>query len=80
MTGDSNDETNFLHKLLLTGKQVLRLHKAFANDSSASINVSNCIIFKFQLSKLGGVIPVIPTFGNILWSVVKRVIDIFRSF
>ena len=80
MTGDSNDETNFLHKLLLTGKQVLRLRKAFASDSSANINVSNCIIFKFQLSKSGGVIPVILTFGNILWSVVKRVIDIFRSF
>ena len=68
MTGDSNYETNFLHKLLLTGKQVLRLCKAFANDSSANINFS------------GGVIPVVPTFGNILWSVVKRVIDIFRSF
>ena len=74
MTGDSNDENNFLHKLLLTVKQVLRLRKAFANDSSANINFS-----KNQLSK-SGVIPVIPTFGNILWSVVKRVIDIFRSF
>ena len=75
MTGDSNDETNFLHKVLLTGKQVLRLCKAFANDSSANINFS-----KNHLSKSGGVVPVIPTFGNILWSVVKRVIDIFRSF
>ena len=75
MTGDSNDENNFLHKLLLTVKQVLRLRKAFANDSSANINFS-----KNRLSKSGGVIPVTPTFGNILWSVVKRVIDIFRSF
>ena len=75
MTGDSNDGTNFLHKVLLTGKQVLRLCKAFANDSSANINFS-----KNHLSESGGVVPVIPTFGNILWSLVKRVIDIFRSF
>ena len=32
--GDSNDKTNFPHKLLLTDKQVWRLWKAFANDSS----------------------------------------------
>ena len=30
--GDSNDETNFPHKLLLTDAQVSRLRKAFAHD------------------------------------------------
>ena len=35
--GDSNDENNFPHQLLLTNTQVSRLRKAFANDSSASI-------------------------------------------
>ena len=30
---NSNDETNFAHKLLLTGAQVLRLPNVFANDS-----------------------------------------------
>ena len=30
---NSNDETNFAHKLLLTGAQVLRLPNEFANDS-----------------------------------------------
>ena len=30
---NSNDETNFTHKLLLTGAQVLRLPNVFANDS-----------------------------------------------
>ena len=35
--GDSNDENNFPHKLLLTNTQVSRLRKAFANDSSANI-------------------------------------------
>ena len=34
---DSNDENNFSYKLLLTNKQVSRLHKAFANNSSANI-------------------------------------------
>ena len=29
--GDSNDESNFLHKLLLTNAQVSMLRKAFAN-------------------------------------------------
>ena len=32
--GDSNDKTNFPHKLLFTDKQVWRLWKAFANDST----------------------------------------------
>ena len=36
--GDSNDENNFPHKLLLTNTQVSRLHKAlFSNNSSRNI-------------------------------------------
>ena len=35
---DSNDESNFLHELLLTNTQVLKLCKAFTNNSSANIN------------------------------------------
>ena len=35
--GDPNDENNFRHKLLLTNTQVLKLRKAFANNSSANI-------------------------------------------
>ena len=38
VVGVSNDETNFPHKLLLTDTQVLRLHKAFANNSSTNKN------------------------------------------
>ena len=30
--GNSNDETNFPHELLLTNRQVTNLHKAFANN------------------------------------------------
>ena len=36
---NSNYETNFLHKLLLTNTQFLRLCKAFVNGSSANIKL-----------------------------------------
>ena len=48
MAGDSNDGTNFPHKLLLTNTQVSRLCKAFTNNSSASVKLS-----KTQLNKIG---------------------------
>ena len=40
IVGDSNDENNFPHKLLLTNKQVSKLCKAFANYSLADIKLS----------------------------------------
>ena len=40
IVGDSVDENNFPHKLLLSNTQVSRLHKAFANNSSANIKLS----------------------------------------
>ena len=46
MIGDSNDEANFPHKLLLADRQVSRIRKAFANNSSADLKFS-----KTQLSK-----------------------------
>ena len=45
MIGDSNDETIFPQKLLLTDRQVLNLRKAFGNIFSANIKSS-----KTQLS------------------------------
>ena len=36
VVGDSNDENNFPHKLLLTNAQVSRRCKAFASSSSAT--------------------------------------------
>ena len=42
-----NNETNFLHKLLLTDRQVSNIRKSFANNSSADIKLS-----KIQLSKM----------------------------
>ena len=40
VAGDSNDENDFPHKLLLTNTQVSRLRKSFANTSSANIKLS----------------------------------------
>ena len=45
---ESNDENNFLHKLLLTNTQVSRLRKAFANGLSANTKLT-----KTQLHKIG---------------------------
>ena len=49
MIGNSNDEINSSHRLLLlTNAKVLRLCQAFANNSSANIKYS-----KTQLHKIG---------------------------
>ena len=60
LTGNSNDKTNFLHKLLLNDTQVSKICRAFANGSSVNIKFS-----KTQLSKivqLGGFIGLSETF------------------
>ena len=41
-----NDQSNFPHKLLLTNTQVLRLRKAFVNNSSANIKLSKTQLHK----------------------------------
>ena len=47
MVGNSNDNTNFPHKLLLTDRQVANIRKAFANNLSTDVKFS-----KTQLSKM----------------------------
>ena len=47
MIGNSDDETNFPHKLLLTNRQVANLRKAFPNKTATDIKLS-----KIQLSKM----------------------------
>ena len=47
MISNSDDETNFPHKLLLSNRQVANLGKAFANHRSTDIKLS-----KTQLSKM----------------------------
>ena len=48
IVGDSNDESNFSRKLLLTNSQISSLHNAFANNSSADIK-----LLKTRLHKIG---------------------------
>ena len=47
MVGNSGDNTNFPHELLLTNRQVANIRKDFANHLSADIKLS-----KTQLSKM----------------------------
>ena len=48
VVGDSSDESNFSHDLLLTNTHISKLREAFANDSSANIKLS-----KIQLHQNG---------------------------
>ena len=48
VVSDSNHDSNFPHKLLLTNTQISRLRKAFANGSSTNTKLS-----KTQLHKIG---------------------------
>ena len=71
MIGDSNDEDNFPHELLLTDKQVASIHKAFANNSSVDIKFS-----KTQLSKMiqsGGFL------GKLLGPLLKTGLPLIKS-
>ena len=47
MICNSDDETNFPHKLLLTNRRIANLLKSFTNNLSANIKLS-----KTQLSKI----------------------------
>ena len=50
--GDSNNETNFPHKLLLTNTQIPRICKALVNGSSVNIKFSKTRLSKIE--QLGG--------------------------
>ena len=71
MIDNSDDETNFPHKLLLTHRQVANLRNAFANYLSINIKLS-----KTQLSriiKLGGFL------GRLLGPLLKTGLPLMRS-
>ena len=71
MIGNSDDETNFPHKLLLTNRQVANLRKPFANHTSTDI-----ILSKTQLSKLiqsGGFL------GRLLGPLLKTGLPLLKS-
>ena len=69
MIGDN--ETNFLHKLLLTNRQVANIRKAFANYSSTNIKLS-----KTQLSKT---IQSWGLLGKLLGSLLKTGLPLMKN-
>ena len=71
MTGNSNDKTNFPHKLLSTNKQVANLRKAFAKHTSADIKLS-----KTQLSKM---IPSGGFLGRLLGPLLRTGLPLMKS-
>ena len=71
MVGNSNDNTNFPHDLLLTNRQVANICKAFANPLSTDIKLS-----KIQLSKMiqsGGFL------GKLLGPLLKSGLPLIKS-
>ena len=46
--GNSDNETNFPHKLLLTNRQVANVHKTFPNHTSTDIKLSKAQLNKMQ--------------------------------
>ena len=51
MVGNSNDNTNFPHKLLLTDRQVANIRKAFANNLSTDVKFSKTQLLKMSQSE-----------------------------
>ena len=81
VVGDSNDENNFPHKLSLTDTQILKLHKIFANNSSANIKLSKTQLYKIGQSggflgrRLGPLLKTgLPLTGNVLKPLDKSVL------
>ena len=50
MIGNSDDKTNFPHKLLLTNRQFANLRKAFANHTSINIKLSKAQLTKCKMT------------------------------
>ena len=74
MIGNSGDNTNFPHELLLTNRQVANLHKGFAKNTSTDIKLSKTRLSKMIqsggfLSKLLG--PLLKTGLPLMKSVIK---------
>ena len=71
MVGNSNDNTNFSHELLLTNRQVANIRKPFAKNTSTDIKLS-----KTQLSKMiqsGGL------HGRLLGPLLKTGLALMKS-
>ena len=58
MIGDSDDETNFLHKSLWTDGQVSKLRKTFPSNSFGNTKLSETQLSK--MAQLGEFMPLTP--------------------
>ena len=78
MIGDN--ETNFLHKLLLTNREVSNLRQAFANHSSTDLKLSKTQLSKMMQSGgftgrlLGPLLKTGPLISNVIKPLVKSVL------
>ena len=73
--GNSNDNTNFPHELLLTNKQVANIRKAFAKNTSTDIKLS-----KTQLSRMiqsGGILGIL--LGKLAGPLMKVVMPLAKN-
>ena len=71
MIGNSDDETNFPYKLLLSNRQVANLCKAFTNYLSSDIKLSKTQLFKMIQS--GGYL------GRFLGPLIKTVLPLIKN-
>ena len=72
MIGNSDDEANFPHKLLLTNRQVGNRCKAFANHTSTDIKLSKAQLTKMQKDGfLRFLAPLLKSGLSLLKSVIK---------
>ena len=81
MIGNSDDASNFPHKLLLTNRHVTNLQKAFANYLSTDIKLSKTQLSKMIQSRgfLGRLIGLLlktrlPLFNNVIKPLAKSIL------
>ena len=72
MIGNSDDETYFPQKLLLTYRQIRNCHEAFSSSSSADIKLSKAHLTKMQKGRfLRFLAPLLKSGLSLLKSVIK---------
>ena len=71
MIGESNDEANFPHELLLTDRQISATRKAFSNNSLADVKFSKTLLSKMIQS--GGFL------GKLLGPLLKSGLPLIKN-
>ena len=71
LIGNSDDKTNFPHKLLLTNRQVTNLCKDFANRTSTEIKLSKTHLSRMM--QLGQFL------GRLLGALIKKGLPLMKS-